>query len=117
MRHNVKKNRINRPKAARELLLGNLASSLIMHEKIKTTKAKAKALQPLIEKLVNTSKKENKMNAIRSVSKILHTEVSSKKLFDELAKKYQDRPSGYTRISELGFRAGDSAPLVQIELV
>ncbi len=117
MRHNVKKNRINRPKAQRELLLSNLALSIIMEGKLKTTKSKAKALQPVMEKLINTAKKEDKMNAIREVKKVLRNDEGSKKLFDDLAKKYASKTSGYTRISEIGFRAGDSAPLVQIELV
>ncbi len=117
MRHNVKKNRINRPFQARKLLVGNLATSLITHGKVKTTKAKAKAIQPIIEKLIITAKSKDKRIAIREIQKVLHTEESSRKLFDEIIKKYQDRKTGFTRISDLGFRAGDSAPLVQIELV
>ncbi len=117
MRHNVKKTRLARPKGARLLLIGNLATSIIMHGKIQTTKARAKALQPVIEKLIIAAKSKEKREAIRQVNSILHTEESSKKLLNEIAPKYQDRATGFTRIAEIGFRAGDAAPLVQIELV
>jgi large subunit ribosomal protein L17 len=88
-----------------------------MHEKIQTTKAKAKVLQPFFEKLVVASKNVNKREAIRAAKDVLQTEVSSKKLVDDLSKRYQDKTSGFTRITNIGFRAGDAAPLVQIELV
>jgi large subunit ribosomal protein L17 len=118
MRHRVKKAKLGgRGRAGRKLLLGNLATSLILHEKIKTTKAKAKAVQPIIDKLIISAKKKEKRIAIREVAAILQNEMSSKKLFEELLKRYQDRQTGFTRISEIGFRAGDAAPLVQIELV
>lgn len=108
--------RIGRPKAQRNLLLGNLATSLILHEKLKTTEAKAKALKPVMEHLINSAKKPNKVIAIRDVNKVLHNELSAKKLIDHIGKKYENKTSGYTRITKLGYRAGDAAPLVQIEL-
>jgi len=117
MRHRVKKNRMNRAKGPRTLLLGNLATCIILNGSIQTTKAKAKAVQPLIDKLIICAKGTNKRLAIQEVSRYLHTEMSSKKLFNEIVKKYPDRETGFTRISEIGFRAGDAAPLVQIELV
>ena len=117
MRHQVKKHRLNRPSGPRKLLIGNLATSLVLHGKIQTTKAKAKALQPVMERLIITAKTKTKQLAIREVSKILQNELSSKMLFEEIAKKYQDRATGFTRISDIGFRAGDAAPLVQIELL
>jgi large subunit ribosomal protein L17 len=117
MRHQVKKQRLSRPRGQRRLLIGNLATSLVLHGKIKTTKAKAKALQPIIEKLINSAKSKEKRVAIREASLVLQNELSSKILFEELVKKYQTRATGYTRISEIGFRAGDKAPLVQIELL
>jgi large subunit ribosomal protein L17 len=117
MRHQVKKNRISRAKGPRKLLVGNLATSLVLHGKIKTTKAKAKAVQPVIERLIIAAKGSNKRLAIQEVSKVLQNKKSSMMLFDEIVKKYQDRATGFTRISDLGFRAGDRAPLVQIELV
>lgn len=117
MRHQVKKQRLARPRGQRRLLIGNLATSLVLHGKIKTTKAKAKALQPVMEKLINSAKGKEKRIAIREAGQLLQNELSSKILFEELVKKYQGKSSGFTRISEIGFRAGDKAPLVQIELL
>ncbi len=117
MRHNVKKHRLARPTAQRKLLIGNLATSIIIHGKIQTTKAKAKAVQPVIEKLIYTAKNKDKVHAIRETQKVLQNELSSKILFEELVKKYKDRQTGFTRISDIGFRAGDNAPLAQIELL
>lgn len=117
MRHQVKKNRLQRAKGPRKLLVGNLATSLILHNKIKTTKARAKAVQPIIEKLIVTAKRKEKRLAIREVDKILQNELSSKILFEELVKKYHDRETGFTRISDIGFRSGDNAPLALIELI
>lgn len=117
MRHKVKKHRLARPAGPRKLLIGNLATSLILHSKIQTTKAKAKALQPIIDKLIITAKRKERRDAIRITGKVLQNELSSKILFEELVKKYQDRETGFTRITDIGFRNGDSAPLAQIELL
>jgi large subunit ribosomal protein L17 len=117
MRHRVKKSVLNKPRDQRRLLLKNLATSLVLHEKIKTTEAKAKALQPYFEKLVVKAKKPNKMLAIRAVNAVLNSELGSKKMIEVLATKYEKRESGFTRITKIGFRNGDTAPLVQIELV
>ena len=116
MRHKVKKTILNKPRGQRRLLVKNLATSLILHEKIKTTEARAKALKPVIDKLINSAKKKNKVTAIREVNTVLQNELSAKKLIDVIAKKYTDKTSGYTRITKLGTRAGDAAPLVQLEL-
>jgi large subunit ribosomal protein L17 len=116
MRHRVKKTRLSRAKGPRTLLIKNLANSVILHGKIETTKAKAKAVQPIIEKLINAAKGEDKRQALIEVKKILKDDTT-RKLFDELSKKYQDRPSGFTRISDTGFRSGDCAPMAQIELI
>lgn len=117
MRHQVKKHRLARPAGPRRLLIGNLATSLILHGKIQTTKAKAKALQPIMDKLIITAKRKERKDAIRIVGKVLQNELSSKILFEELVKKYQDRETGFTRIIDIGFRNGDAAPLTQIELL
>ena len=116
MRHKIKKPVLSRPKGQRTLLLKNLATSLILHEKIKTTEAKAKALRPIMDSLIKSAKKPNKVVAIREVKTVLQNELSAKKLIDHIAKKYDNKNSGYTRITKLGLRAGDAAPLVQIEL-
>lgn len=118
MRHKINKVKLgNRDKAQTKLLLGNLATSLILHKKIKTTSAKAKALQPLMEKIINKAKNTDKALAIRDVNKVLQSELSSKKLLEEIAKKYEKKQSGFTRITNIGHRSGDAAPIVQIELI
>jgi large subunit ribosomal protein L17 len=117
MRHNVKKLYLGLPRGHRKLLIYNLATSLILEEKIKTTKAKAKALQPIMDKLINDAKHSDKKTAIRKVNALVQSEICAKKLVDEITKRYQDRTGGYTRISDMGFRAGDAAPVVQIALV
>lgn len=116
MRHKVKKLHLGLPRDKRNLMMGNLATSLILHEKIQTTKAKAKALQPVMDRLINSAKNSNKRAAIREVNAVLQSDLSAKKLIEELAKRFQDKKSGYTRIMNTGFRSGDSAPVVQIEL-
>jgi large subunit ribosomal protein L17 len=117
MRHRVKKSGLNIPNNKKDLFIGNLATSLILHEKIQTTTTRAKALQSVMEKLINTASGSSERDAIRSVSAILQGDLSSKKLMQELVKRYKDKKSGYTRITKIGFRAGDAAPIVQIELI
>ena len=117
MRHRDKKLGLNISSNRKDLLIGNLATSLILHEKIQTTESKAKALQGVMERLINTASKNNEKDAIRSVGAILHGDLSSKKLMQELVKRYKDKKSGYTRITKIGFRAGDAASMVQIELI
>ena len=101
----------------KKLLMRNLVTSLVLHEKIKTTEAKARALQPVMEKVINKAKNPDSVVAIRSINSIVNSELSAKKLVEKIGKKYQNRESGYTRIVKLGYRAGDAAPLVQIELI
>ncbi|MFA5947375.1 MAG: 50S ribosomal protein L17 [Candidatus Gracilibacteria bacterium] len=117
MRHKVKKIKLGINKAYGKALLKNLAMSVIIYEKVKTTMKKAKSVQPMIEKLINTAKKKEKVIAIREIEKVLNHENSSRKLIEVLKEKYKDVPSGYTRITKIGARKGDNAPLVQIELV
>ncbi len=117
MRHNVHKLKLGLPRGQRKNMIGNLATSLILHEKIQTTQAKAKALQPQMDKLINLAKKSGKPTAIRSLNGMLHSNLSAKKLIEEISKRYASRSSGYTRITNIGFRSGDAAPLVQIEFV
>jgi large subunit ribosomal protein L17 len=117
MRHREKKLVLGVPGNRKNLLIGNLATSLILHEKIRTTESKAKALQPVIDELINTAKNKNKNEAIRGIMGILHNDFSSKKTMEELVKRYREKKSGFTRITHIGFRSGDAAPVVQIELV
>ena len=117
MRHRVKSKRINRDKAHLDSMLRNLATSIILYEKVKTTQAKAKMVKPIVEKLITTAKKNSPPNAMRSLNAYLLDKNASKKLVQELLGRYKDRNSGFVRLSNLGFRSGDSAPMVQIELI
>ncbi len=117
MRHQVKSTRINRNSAHLSAMLSNLATSVILHEKVKTTTTKAKAVKPIIEKLITAAKKKSLPLAMRYLNKHLYDKNATKKITRELVDRYKDRDSGYVRVTQLGFRAGDAAPMVQIELV
>ena len=116
MRHNRKFNHLGRTADHRQALLANLAISLIMHKRITTTVAKAKALKKYVEPLI-TKAKEDSTNARRVVFSYLQNKYAIKELFGEVSAKVGDRPGGYTRIIKLGTRQGDAAPICFIELV
>ena len=116
MRHNKKFNHLGRKKAHREALLSNLTISLIMHKRIFTTLAKAKALRMYCEPLINRSKKDDMQNR-RLVFSYLQNKDAVKELFGVVAEKVADRPGGYTRILKTGHRLGDNAEMCMIELV
>lgn len=117
MRHRVKKVMIGNDKSHTTALMRNLAMSVIIYEKIKTTTSKANAVQPLVERLISIGKQENKREAIRQIMHLINHENSSKKILEVLVEKYKDRTSGFTRITKLGYRTGDNAPVVQLELL
>ncbi|MBU1017841.1 50S ribosomal protein L17 [Patescibacteria group bacterium] len=117
MRHAVKSTRINRDEAHLNAMLKNLVTSVVLYEKVKTTRAKAKLVKPLIEKVITTARKQTPMQAMRTLNSYLPDKNASKKLVNELKDRYKDRPSGFVRLTHLGFRAGDAASMVQIELV
>lgn len=98
------------------MLLRNLATSLVIYEKINTTKAKAKAVQPIMDKIINLGKKNN-LTSRRTLLQILTTSKAVKKIFEVLAPRYQSRNSGYTRILNLSPRHGDGAILARIEFI
>ncbi len=115
MRHQ-KKRRLILPKGRREALIRGLAESLVLHEQIKTTEARAKILKSFIDKLINQAKKENKVSAIREVNRHLHDKNAAKKLMEVIAPRYTDKNSGYTKTIRAGERAGDAAPMVIVKL-
>lgn len=115
MRHRKKVNKLNRDRRQRKALLKTLANSLIVHEKIVTTHAKAKALAPFVERLVTYAKKDD-ITAVRTVSRYTSA-VAGKKLIQNLSVRYKDRRGGYTRIIKLTQRKRDSAQMAKIELV
>ena len=116
MRHRNKNKILDRKKGPRELMLRNLASSILLYEKVKTTKAKAQAVRPLVEKMI-TASKAGDLNARRGLIKVLLQKNAVKKALEVLGVRYQNRPGGYTRTTKLGVRPGDGAEMVQIELV
>jgi large subunit ribosomal protein L17 len=98
------------------LLLANLAAALFTHKSIKTTETKAKRLRPLAERLITFAKRGD-LHARRRVLAIIHDKSVVHELFTEIAPLVAEREGGYTRITKLGFRKGDNAPMAQIELV
>ncbi len=116
MRHNKKFNHLSRKKAHRDALLSNMASSLILHKRITTTLAKAKALRVYVEPLITRSKVDNGQNR-RIVFSYLQNKESIKELFAVVGEKVADRPGGYCRILKTGHRLGDNAEMCFIELV
>lgn len=117
MRHRVKSIRLNRDEAHLNSMLRNMAASIILYEKVKTTRPKAKLVKPIVEKLISKTKKQDPVTAMRTLNAYFPDINASKKLVRELAERYKDRSSGYIRMTNLGFRAGDAAPMVQLELV
>ncbi|MDD3285753.1 MAG: 50S ribosomal protein L17 [Patescibacteria group bacterium] len=116
MRHRNANKILDRKKGPRELMLRNLASSILIYEKVKTTKAKAQAVRPLVERMI-TAAKAGDLNARRGLIKVLLQKNAVKKSMEVLGQRYQNRPGGYTRMTKLGPRPGDGAEMVQIELV
>ncbi|HEX9664375.1 MAG TPA: 50S ribosomal protein L17, partial [Patescibacteria group bacterium] len=111
MRHRKKKKILDRNKSARQSLLRNLAGSLVLYEKIKTTEAKARAVRSVVEKYITVGKK-NDLHSRRQLLKFFYTENQVKKVLEVLGPRYKERPGGYTRIVKLGQRAGDGAKVV-----
>ncbi len=116
MRHNKKFNHLSRTADHRAAMLANMAISLIMHKRITTTLAKAKALKKYVEPLITRSK-DDSTNSRRVVFSYLQNKEALKELFGVVAEKVGDRPGGYTRIIKLGTRQGDAASVAFIELV
>ena len=116
MRHNNKFNHLSRTKAHRDALLANMTISLIMHKRINTTLAKAKALRIYAEPLINRAKEDTTLNR-RVVFAHLQNKEAVKELFGIVAEKIANRPGGYTRILKTGHRLGDNATTCFIELV
>lgn len=116
MRHNKNFNHLGRKAGHRKALLSNMASSLILHKRIETTVAKAKAVQQFVEPLV-TKSKEDTTHSRRVVFSYLKQKDAVTELFRTVAPKIAERPGGYTRILKTGFRLGDGADMCIIELV
>jgi len=116
MRHRKKGKILDRKKAPREMMLKNLASSVLIYEKVKTTEAKAKTVRSLVEKIITLAKKGD-LAAIKKMITLLPQKMAVKKATEVLGARYKDRKGGYTRIIKIGARQGDGAQIVQLELV
>ena len=116
MRHNKAINHLGRQSGHRKAMLANMASSLILHKRITTTVAKAKALRSYVEPLI-TKSKEDSTHSRRVVFSYLKDKYAVTELFRNVAPKVADRPGGYTRVLHTGFRQGDAAEMALIELV
>lgn len=116
MRHRNKGKILDRKIAPRQALLRNLATSIIIYEKVKTTKAKAKVVKPMVEKLI-TIAKINNLTTRRKLLETLYHKKAVNKALEVLGPRYKERKGGYTRIINIGPRKGDGAEIVQIEFV
>ncbi len=116
MRHKVSGNRLKRDSGSRKALLKGLVTSVIEHERVVTTVPKAKAVRPLVEKMITLAKRDT-LHARRQAAAFLETPASVQKLFDKLGTRFGQRQGGYTRVVRLGWRKGDGAEQAIIELV
>jgi large subunit ribosomal protein L17 len=116
MRHRVGGYKLKRDVGARNSLLKNLVTSVIEHERVVTTVPKAKAIKPIVDKMITLAKRDT-LHTRRQAAAFLETPGAVKKLFDTLGTRFGQRKGGYTRIVRLGWRKGDGAEQVMIELV
>jgi large subunit ribosomal protein L17 len=116
MRHHRVGKKLGRDSSHRKAMYANLACSLIEHERIKTTEAKAKAVRPFAEQMITLGRRGD-LHARRQALAHLRSQEVVHKLFSEVGPRFADRPGGYTRIVKLGERPGDAAPVAYLELV
>ena len=116
MRHRKSGRKLNRNSSHRKAMFRSLACSIIIHESIKTTAAKAKEIKSFLEPLITLSKENTVANQRKAFAALRDKEAISK-LFIDLGPRFKERPGGYLRIIKRGFRTGDKAPLVQVEFV
>ncbi len=117
MRHQHSKAELNQKLNHARLLTRNLATSLILYEAIRTTKSRARVLQPIVDRLITIAKKKEPQVAIRAINAVVTDVNASKKLMEVLAKRYASRPSGFSKAKPAGARKGDGAALVDITLI
>jgi large subunit ribosomal protein L17 len=116
MRHQKAGRKFGRNAAQRRAMLRQLSVSMILHERITTTEAKAKEMRPIVEKLVTIARQDTPAHRKLIMSKIDH-DLATAKLFEVIAPRFEATPGGYTRIARLGTRRGDAAPLALIEFI
>lgn len=117
MRHAKKDLKMNRSADHKKSLSKNMITQLFLHEKIKTTQRKASFIQAKAEHILSMVQKYDLVAAIRYLKKVLKSELASRKVLELYKDRYKERKSGFTRITKLGCRKGDNAPLVLIELL
>jgi len=125
MRHRVANRKLGRVTEHRIAMLRNLASSLLRHERIRTTVPRAKELRPFVERLITVAKRglaapegsTGGLNARRTVARDIGDKAVARKLFDTIAPRFAERSGGYTRILRVGVRRGDAAEMAEIELI
>lgn len=116
MRHKKGQRKLQRTTSHRLAMLSNMVTSLLEHERIETTIPKAKEARPIAERIITLGKKGGLAN-VRLAARTVRNKAVLSKVFDELAKRYEKRPGGYTRIIRTGFRRGDAAQMAILELV
>jgi len=116
LRHRKSGKKLGRNTAQRKSLLRNLITSLFLHEEIKTTVSKAKAIKKLVDKLITKAKKKT-LHHQRLIHAFLQNKKATKKLVEEIAPRFKKRTSGFTKIIRLGKRRGDNAPLAKIKII
>ena len=116
MGHRDKLAKLGRTASHRDAMLSNMATSLFKHRVIKTTDAKAKALRPVVDRIIATAKQET-LAAKRQVARTIQEKDVFKKLFTEIVPQFHDHDSGFTRVIKSGFRRGDGAPMAVVELL
>lgn len=117
MRHKHSKAELNLKLNHARLLTRNLATSLILYEAIRTTKSRARVVQPLVDRLITIAKKKQGQQAIRAINAVVTDQNASKKLMEVLSKRYAARPSGFSKAKPAGARKGDGAALVDLTLI
>ncbi len=116
MRHRKGGRKLNRSSSHRQALMRNMVTSLLDHERIQTTDAKAKELRRIAERMITLGKRGD-LHARRQALSVIRSRDVTAKLFEELADRFRERPGGYTRVMKLGQRHGDAAPMSLIELL
>ncbi len=117
MRHNRKRNLLSRPSKVKDALLRNMATSLVIHESIVTTAAKAKVLKSYIEKLVTIAKQDDVVTASRKLNAVFYSEEATQKMIQTLKPRYTERASGFVSLRKRLPRVSDAAPQIEIAFV
>ena len=117
MAHRIDGRKLGRKTAPRRALYANLIVAVLRYEQVKTTEARAKEVRGMVERVITLAKGGSLADRRRIVAELPNEPLVIEKLYDEIVPRYGDRNSGYTRVVKLGPRPGDSAPMVQLELV